>query len=1109
MIASYWKKLLSTLLLLVMLLNVTAQDKPNIPLRDALKKITKVYGTQFVYDPSLIDGKTTNYDLPEKASVKLEDVLKAILYPNNLVFLYVRANYFTITSKERVGLAMALSQDQRMPVQNVETKNVVNASQDLSVTGKVSDSKGEPVSGVTVSEKGSASSTMTSDAGIFRISVKDSTAVLVFTSVGYESAELPVKGQNNISITLVQSNTNLGEVVVVGYGTQKRTSLTSAVSDIKGAELTRRPVSNAQQALQGLAPGVTVLDVGGAPGRSNATVRVRGVTPIGNNEPLVIIDGIEQRLIDVNPDDIESMSILKDASSTAIYGSRAANGVLLITTKRAKAGKVAVNYNGYYAIQNAVNKPEMMDLESYMRLQVVAYNNVGATLPARFTEQSIQTYLTTTDREKYPMHNTWFETILDPAPQHSHTVAVSGGGENFRGRMSVRYMDQDGIAPNYDAQIREFRVNTDFNVTKTIKISADANYRYNHSKTPIGDVFNWMLHGSLWAVPKYADGTYGLSQQGNNPLMFAEKSGESNFFTDYLVGNLKGDWLITKGLKFSSQFGARITSARQKNFTNAYTNTDKNTNITKTVAINSLTEARHYIREYTFNNLLTYENTFGAHDVKGLLGYSEIDNVADTLTAYRERFYNNDIQSIGQGANDGTRNNSGNEAMFGLRSFFGRVNYAFDDKYLFEANARYDGSSRFTGQNQYSFFPSFSAGWRISQEKFWNNLSNVVNEFKIRGSWGKTGNQTVGLYSYFESLNQTSYTFGGLPVTGYRPVNLANKNITWETTVQTNFGFDAQFLNGRFSASFDYYNKQTEGILLNLPIPAVIGLNAPPQNAGIVENKGIEILASYRSDRLAKIRHELSANFAINNNNVASLAGTGPYISGSDIDPRYIIAEGLPINSHWGYKTAGLFQSEDEISKYPTLGANAKPGDVKYVDLNEDGRINASDMTLIGYSFPKYTYGMNASIGYGNFDLNLFFQGAADVDTRLAGALAEQGNQEGFTHSIITNNYWTPENRNARFPRPTKLSLTNTATSDRLLIDGSYLRLKNIQLVYTLPSVLTKRWFMSRASIYISGTNLLTISKLNEWNLDPETPSGRASYYPQTSLLTFGVNVQF
>lgn len=268
-------------------------------------------------------------------------------------------------------------------------------------------------------------------------------------------------------------------------------------------------------------------------------------------------------------------------------------------------------------------------------------------------------------------------------------------------------------------------------------------------------------------------------------------------------------------------------------------------------------------------------------------------------------------------------------------------------------------------------------------------------------------------------------------------------------------------------------------------------------------------MMSFRSSPSAKLSYNFAGNFAINKNNVASLAGTGPYISGSDIDPRYIIAEGLPINAHWGYQTDGFFQSEDEIQRYPTLGASTKPGDVKYVDRNGDGRINAGDMTLIGISFPKYTYGLNTNLGYGNFELNLFFQGASDVDTRLAGALAEQGNQEGFTPAIVTNNYWTPENRNAQFPRPTKFNLTNTATSDRLIIDGSYVRLKNVQLVYTLPLTVTKRLSMNRASVYVSGTNLLTFSQLNDWNLDPETPSGRATYYPQTSLLTFGVNVQF
>jgi TonB-linked SusC/RagA family outer membrane protein len=394
------------------------------------------------------------------------------------------------------------------------------------------------------------------------------------------------------------------------------------------------------------------------------------------------------------------------------------------------------------------------------------------------------------------------------------------------------------------------------------------------------------------------------------------------------------------------------------------------------------------------NNVLTYENRFGDHDIKALAGYSEIGNTQNSLYAYRERFFNNAIQSMNQGANDATRNNSGQDAAFGLRSFLGRVNYAFRGKYLLEANGRYDGSSRFVGDNQYSFFPSFSAGWRISEEDFFSGLRSSINELKFRGSWGQTGNQSVALYSYYEALNQTAYTFGGVSVPGYRPFALANRDITWETTEQTDFGVDATAFRN-LNISFDYYKKRTTGILLTLPIPGAIGLNAPPQNAGIVDNNGVELLVGYRNNIAGVVKYFVSGNLAVNNNKVVSLAGTGPYIittvAGGDLDPRLIIREGLPMNAHWGYRTDGLFQTAEEIARYPTYASNTKPGDIKYVDLNMDGKINADDMTMIGTTFPKYTYGLTSNFSFKGFELNLLFQGAADVDVRLSGAFIGNG----------------------------------------------------------------------------------------------------------------------
>ncbi|MCE7072965.1 TonB-dependent receptor [Dyadobacter sp. CY327] len=1005
--------------------------------------------------------------------------------------------------------------------QNVTVKGTVTSS---------ADKTGLP--GVNIVVKNTVTGTTTDAEGKYELSAP-SDAILVFSGIGYVTQESVVNGRAVIDLQLAADTKQLDELVVVGYGTQKRNSLTNSVSTIKGEDVARRPVSNIQQSFQGLMPGVAVTDLGGSPGKSNATIRVRGITTfningsstsgydLGKNDALVIVDGIEQQLSDISPDDIESVSILKDAASTAIYGSRATNGVVLITTKRAKGSKVQVDYHGYYALQKSNNVPKMMGLEAYMREQVAAYTNAGSAVPARFTEESIQAYVNATDRKKYPLPNTWFETLLRTAPQHNHALSIAGGTEALRTRLSVRYQDQQGVIKNFGNKIGEFRLNTDYDVSKRIRVSADINYRSTSTENPTtntdastGQVtapLNNFFHGSLWAVPKYPDGTYGLSTQGNNPLMFIEIGGQSRQKTDYLAGYIKGDFEIAEGLVFSTQIAGRGLYTQQKNYTNSYVNTDKNTNITKTIANNSLYEIRNTLREYTINNLLTYEKGFGNHNLKALVGYSQIGNTQTFLSAYRERFYNNGIGSIGQGANDGTKTNTGRDAEYGLRSFFGRVNYDYEGKYLLEVNGRYDGSSKFTGAKQYSFFPSFSAGWRISKEKFWQLLESAVNDLKFRGSWGITGNQSVDLYSYYAALTANGYSFGGLPVQGYRQNTLANTNLGWESTTQLDLGLDAAFVQNKLNLTVDYYNKQTDDILLNLDIPATIGLTAPPQNAGSVQNKGWEFSLNYRGTPTASgFRYNVGGNLSINENLVTDLKGTGPYLTGSDIDPRYIIKKGLPINTLWGYKTDGLFQTQQEITEYKaTYAANTKPGDVKYVDLNGDGKIDANDMTAIGNSFPKYTFGLNADFSYKNFDLNILFQGAAKVDSRLAGALAEMGNQEGFTHEIYTDNYWTPERTDARFPRPVKFDLRNVATSDRLVLNGSYLRLKNVQLAYNVPSVLSQRIHLNKVRVYVSATNVFTISKLNEWNLDPEAPSGRAVYFPQTALYTAGLNLQF
>ena len=984
------------------------------------------------------------------------------------------------------------------------------------LTGKVLDSNTkEPLIGANVTEYKNSNGTTTDLEGNFSLQISANTVQLEISYVGYMTQLVTIDDRKDIQI-LLEAGESLEEVVVVGYGTQKKISMTSSVSQIKGSELIRRPVSNLQQALQGQAPGLTVLDRGGEPGRSSATMRIRGITTFsgnnsGNSSPLIIVDGVEQTLFNINPEDVENISVLKDASSTAIYGSRAANGVILVTTKRGKSGKMQITYNGFYGMQESTNDPKMMAIEDYMNFQVVGYKNQGLAIPARFTEQSIKDYTATNaDRLKFPLPNTWFQDVLKPAPQQSHSLSFSGGNEFSRTRVSLRYMDQGGIAPNHDAKIREVRINNDLKINEKLDINFDLNYRYNYSQRPFrSDIFNFFLHGSLWAVPKYDDGSYGLSPQNNNPLMFAEQSGYNNISTNYLFGSTKLDYKIVKDLTFTAQLSGVMNYEEVKTYQNAYRNVDAITGRSLTVANNSLTEGRNRYTELTTNYFLNYSKKLNKNLFKGLIGFSEVYNQGSNISAYRERFYNNDIQSLGQGTNDATRNNGGSEYEFGLRSVFARLNYSFADKYLLEVNGRYDGSSRFASENQYSFFPSFSGAWRISEEGFFKNANLPFDEFKLRGSWGQTGNQTVPLYSYFASLNSGSYTFGGAAAQVFSQTSLADRTITWETNNQTDIGIEGQMLNGRVNFTADYYKKRTNGILLALPLAAVTGFTSSTQNAGVIDNEGWEFSLGYNSNPQGVVKFRFSGNMAINNNTVVDLKGSGPFISGSDLDPRYIVKEGLPFNSFWGYKTDGLFQSAAEIAAYPTIAANTKPGDVKYLDLNNDKKITADDMTNIGNPFPKYTFGFNSDISYKQFTLNILFQGAAKVDTRLSGALAEMGIFEGFAHEIFTNNYWTPENPNALFPLPRKSDQRNVNTSDRQIIDGSYLRLKNLQLIYTLSPKLCKAVNISQGNIYFSGTNLLTFSNLNKWDLDPEVDSGRGTYYPQTRMWTLGVNLTF
>jgi len=983
------------------------------------------------------------------------------------------------------------------------------------IKGTIVDAKGETIIGANVTIKGTTIGTITDLDGNFSLQIpKD--AILTISYIGYRQIETSTKGKSTFNLVLQEDSEALDEVVVVGYATQKKASLTSAVSAVTGEELTKRPAQNLQTALQGTTPGLTVWNKGGEPGSNNISFRIRGVTTMSNNDtytqPLVIVDGIEQSYNDINPNEISSISVLKDASSTAIYGSRAANGVILITTKRGSTGRFKVRYNMSYDLQNISTEPKHMGTEDYLRLQNLAYSNCPNGTP-RYTEEEIQKYVSGEDPLHYPQPNTWFDTVIkDNAPMQNHSLSISGGTEKLKTIVNANYFNQQGIFPNHDSKRYSIRVNNDIKLFSNLKVSTDYTMKRDiRNSVPDNGLYHHMIHGSEWAVPEYPDGSYGLSKQGWNPLLLSDTdySGTLKSTNDYSVLNLKADWEIIKNLTFSSQFGVQYKKTNQQTYIPTYEVRDyfnKDNTLKTGPSKNSLTEYRNETMQSTWNNILTYKfDILEKNHFNVLGGYSQIRFDQNSVSATGVGYYNNLLRALSQSEQD-TRNISSNYPDWRLRSYFGRFNYDYDNKYLFEFNMRYDGSSRFPEGSRYAFFPSFSGAWRISEEGFWEDMKEIVPSLKLRASWGQTGNSNVALYSYIEDLQlKNYYAFNGNAVEGIRQSTLASKDISWETTAQTDIGVDASFLNNALIVTFDWYKKHTTNILLNLPIPGAIGMNPAPINAGIVNNTGWELGINYRGD-IDQLGYSIGFNLSDVKNKIIDRAGAGPTYS---MEKNWLVnKESEEFNSLWGYKCDGYLTQADLDTNYPTFSTDAQPGDLKYIDINEDGKLTPDDKTVIGSTIPRFTYGLDMGLTWHNFDCNIQFQGVGKQDMAIMGAFVEAGSWEGFALDF-SKDYWTPEHTNARFPRPQKQQNKNTEASDWWVVNASYLRLKNFQIGYTIPKSITKRLYCERFRMFAGGTNLFTISDLNDWGIDAECQTGRSDHYPAVKSWTFGVNVEF
>lgn len=1063
-------------------------EAANKPLKTVLAQIEKEANVQFMYSSKVV-GAERKVDVSVSGK-PLGAVLQTVLEPLGLGYRISGEHIIVSRTKtlDSFGGGVALSTPQ------------ILAPVEKTISGTVTEAGGEALPGVSVLLKGSHKGTVTDPAGKFVLSLNDgevnANPVLVFSFVGFISTEVPIQNRSQINVTMEIDNKSLEELVVVGYGTQKKVNLTGAVDAIKAEDIVSRPVGQASTALQGMAPGVTVTQRSGKPGSDGGTIRIRGVGTMGNSNPLVLVDGVPMNLNDVDVNEIESISVLKDAASAAIYGSRAANGVILVTTKRAKGGQFSVNYRNNVGVQQPTALMKKVSGYDHMVMINQANRNVGRNAP--FADDYVEAYRLNAPSDAYPETNWHDEMLKKSAFQQNHYIGVNGGGEKMSILGSVSYMDQDGVMESNFKRLN-LRLNSDIKVKKNLQIGMDIVAR-NDARSEPPQQWGWLLRYPHNIPGKNEDGSWGIGWDGTNGWATQAEGGTITDKRHELMANLKLNWQPFAGFNFHLQAAPNISYRHDKSFRKQV-----NLFFPDGLIINPsefrATLNEQYTKSVTNNYraIADYSKDINAHSFKILGGVEAIDFRTEWISGFRDQYplENYDVLNVGSIAN---MRANGSAAEWSLLSYFGRFNYGFKDKYLFEANLRADGSSRFTGRNKFGFFPSFSGGWRISEENF---LSDVrwINELKIRGSWGTLGNQEIGNYPFASTITMgQNYIFGPeIPALGAALIEAGNPAITWENTRMVNVGVDAAI--GNFEITADYYIRNTHDILLRLPTPRIAGLIEPVQNAGKVRNAGWDLALAYRKN-FNGLQVGVSANVSDVNNRITDLVGTGPYIYAREIDQQ-----GQPFRSLFGLRSVGYFQNQEEIDAHATQFGPMSPGDIKYEDINGDGVINAEDRVIIGNTIPKYTYGLNVSLGYKGFDFNLFGQGIGKVDGYLDN-FATMAFYLGGTAQEWHKDHWTPENPNAAYPRLTFNYPNNEQVSSQWVRSAAYFRLKNVQLGYTVPQTLTKKANINRLRVFGTAQNLFTVHNFYD-SFDPEAPIGEGNFYPQVKVFVFGLELAF
>lgn len=1000
------------------------------------------------------------------------------------------------------------------------------ANAQLTVNGRVmSEEDNEPAIGVTVMVQGTTTGTVTDFDGNYSITVPDRSAVLVFAYTGYTSQELVVGERSRIDVVMAESVSQLNEVVVTGYGAQLRSNISGSVSTVSADEIAERPILRVEQALQGRTAGVQVAQASGSPG-SALTVRVRGVGTINNSDPLYIVDGVPVDGLDfLNPNDIESINVLKDAASAAIYGSRGANGVVLITTKGGKRNQAGrISYDAYYGMQQPARLLDLLSAQEYAVIQNEAYIAAGKTPLPEFANP-----------EALGEGTDWQEAIFEGAPIVSHQLTFMGGGEKSAYTLSGNYFSQDGIVGGDKANFTRgtVRLNGVHDLKSWLTIGNNLGFTWLQRDGLIENTqYDSPIIRALNMDPvtpvRKADGTYAYSNYSDTDIANPANGIEQTYNTwtsNRFVGSVFGDFKLAKGLTFRSTYSLDITFAVQQIF---YPEFDLSNIPSISEAppaekrlVNSVAIANNTWKNNQWENVLTYQTQFNAvHDLTLIAGTTALQNRYDNSGGANTNLPSNDpddayISNTIDPIESQSAYQSASESS--LFSWFGKANYEFDDTYLFSATFRADGSSRFGANNRYGYFPSFSAGWKMSQADFWN--IEEISFLKWRASWGQNGNNRIGDYSYTTVVySGQNYTFGPdeTITNGSVALSAANPDLKWETSTQMDIGVDMEMYDGSISFTADYYLKKTSDMLYASPIPLVAGTAAPIQNVATAENRGVELTLLYRNREHA-FSYELGGNIAFVKSEVTGLGKGGePVLSGYVQFANANAAKtdvGHPLASFYGYVTDGIFQTQEEVEAAAFQNAGTAPGDIRFKDLNGDNVIDINDQTYIGNPTPAFTYGFNADLGWKGFEFNLFFSGSQGND------IFNSTTRYDFTYvnrpsSVLDR--WTGPGTSNDEPRVNLSDPNqNARVSDRFVEDGSYLRLKTMQIAYNLPDAWLNKMKFDKFKVYMTIQNLITLTKYS--GLDPEIGSVGGSleigidrgFYPQARTVMGGVSLTF